>query len=361
MPIENEIIPYFNNFYGFLKNINLEKTQIIINMNVDNFNAYNIIKPLIIITTFAEAPRYEQIVELANKHTDKQFIFLADVNIYNYILPSNMLFFKYRHWYIFLKFFDFTVVPKVKSKSITKKFSSQSYYKKQARAVVTAALLTYAKEQSIISWRNVTWSPYHNSLIENVKNNILFADLDWKLLDLVYEFDYFTKTQLDIWGFNNCIYDVQTNISHNSCLINFSNETTHFGLHWDEHTQYNRPGPFLTEKTWRPLVAGNILLNSAQPFCYEFLKNDYGLPINYSIDTSYDQVEGDIDRLVKIKDLIAELAAINLSDLIDQNIDNCQLTQDTIMDPEYLHQFELFNKIQDLVISEKISQLYKNL
>ena len=148
-----------------------------------------------------------------------------------------------------------------------------------------------------------------------------------------------------------------SNKIYQSSLINFSNETTSFGLYCVGNKSYIRPGPFLTEKTWNPLLSGNILFSSAAPFVYDYLKNDYRLPINYSIDLTFDSISGDLDRYEAMCKEIQRLVEIPLADLIDQNIDNCETIQNTITNPDYICQFEQFNQLQSDKISETISKL----
>jgi len=343
--------------YKFLTEIDLSKIQLILNTALIKFQ---IKKKLVIISTFHESPRYNGIIDAAKLNPDTQFIYLADINNYDYVYPDNVTFFKYRHWHLPLKHVltntDLSQIPSAKSKKIYKKFSSLSYYRRQFRAIITLSLLKYAANESIVSWHNLTNDSCHDELIKSIKNDLSFNDLDWELLNYKHTIDNYTLDknyyELNIFDFLNPQYQ--------NCLINFSNETDNFGLYWINDIRYNRPGPFLTEKTWKPLIAGNVLISAGQPGTYDFLKNDYNIPINYSIDTSFDNVLGDFDRIRQIKNLIESLSMIKLSDLIDQNIDNCELIQNTILAPGYIDQFESFNQSQDIKILEKIEQIHSN-
>jgi len=342
--------------YKFLTEIDQSKIQLILNTG---FLKFQINKKLVIISTFYESPRYNAVANAAKLNPDTQFIYLADVNNYDHVYPDNVTFFKYRHWHLplmhVLNNIDLSQIPNVKSKKIYKKFSSLSYYRRQFRAIVTLSLLKYAVNDSIVSWHNLSNHSCHDGLIRSLKSDVSFNDLDWEVLNYKHTIDNYTVDknyyELNIFDFLNPQYQ--------NCLINFSNETDNFGLYWIDDIRYNRPGPFLTEKTWKPLIAGNVLMSTGQPRTYDFLKNDYNIPINYSIDTSFDNVLGDFDRIRQIKNLIESLSKIKLSDLIDQNIDNCELIQNTILAPGYIDQFELFNRSQDIKILEKIEQILK--
>ena len=343
--------------YKFLTEIDQSKIQLILDTGLLEFQISKN-KQLVIVSTFYESPRYNAVINAAKLNPDTQFIYLADVNNYDHVYPDNVTFFKYRHWHLplmhVLNNIDLSQIPNVKSKKIYKKFSSLSYYRRQFRAIVTLSLLKYAANDSIISWHNLTNDSRHDELIKSIKNDLSFNDLDWELLNYKRTIDNYTLDknyyELNIFDFLNPQYQ--------NCLINFSNETDNFGLYWINDIRYNRPGPFLTEKTWKPLIAGNVLISAGQPGTYDFLKNDYNIPINYSIDTSFDNILGDFDRIRQIKNLIESLSKIKLSDLLDQNIDNCELIQNTILAPGYSDQFELFNQSQDIKILEKIEQIH---
>ena len=344
--------------YKFLTEIDQSKIQLILDTGLLEFQISKN-KQLVIVSTFYESPRYNAVINAAKLNPDTQFIYLADVNNYDHVYPDNVTFFKYRHWHLplmhVLNNIDLSQIPNVKSKKIYKKFSSLSYYRRQFRAIVTLSLLKYAANDSIISWHNLTNDSRHDELIKSIKNDLSFNDLDWELLNYKHTIDNYT---LDNNYYESNILDF-LNPQYQNCLINFSNETDNFGLYWIDDIRYNRPGPFLTEKTWKPLIAGNVLISAGQPGTYDFLKNDYNIPINYSIDTSFDNILGDFDRIRQIKNLIESLSKIKLSDLIDQNIDNCELIQNTILAPGYIDQFESFNQSQDIKILEKIEQILK--
>lgn len=346
----------FKEFYNFLNYVNPNKVQLILNLSQDTFDHIKIDKDIVVVSTFAEAPRSQALVKKANENPSVCFICLADVNFYNFAFPKNVWVFKYRHWHLALEYYlkthQYQVVP-VKSKKIDKKFSSLSFYKKQVRALVTACLLTYAKDQSIISWHNKSCGDHFDYLIETLISDPRYQNLDWASI---------TQTRLiDNYGPSKDNYAKTMNNNSNwiyqTSLINFSNETTNFGLYQVDDVSFIHPGPLLTEKTWNPLLAGNVLFSAADPFVYSYLKNDYNIPIEYSIDMSFDNLAGDLDRFDAICKEIIRLSDIPLEELIDQNIDNCELIQNTITNPDYLTQFEKFNLVQSDKILETINQL----
>jgi hypothetical protein len=346
-------------FYPFLKQFDPAITQCYFNMSAVDVSRYpiNTGTRYVFFCTFGETPRYTTILELARQHPEATFIWLADINMHDAPVPDNLKCFKYRQWIIWLQYLletvDVATIPLAKSKNIYKKFSSMAFFRRQSRAVITAALMTYARDQSILSWHSMnnstnarydhTQDDMHEYLIKTIISHTEFQDLDWAWLDTVMEFDQYgmggNLEHLNILDVHNPAYQ--------TALINFNNETDALGWLNDGNIAYNRPGPFLSEKSWKSLISGTILLSNGQPGTYEFLKNDYCMPIDYSMDLSYDQDAGDFTRLKKIVELIQSLSNTPLSDLIDANIDNCELIQKTILNYDYVDMIRAYNLEQD--------------
>lgn len=342
--------------YGFLSHIDHERVMIM--LNVDAPTNTVVIKPThqsVVFTSCAESPRYTDLVELATRYPDKKFVWLADLDCYDFPLPANVEHIAYRHWYIRLEMFhqcyNTALVPRVKNKTITCMFSSLSYYMRQARAVVTAALKTYAPH-SVVSWHNLDNSNgIQKYYVQTFKEHAYFADLDWSWIDQTLTVDDYNLSRNSVKG---NMFEFE-NAAYQTALINFNNETDSMGWHDNGSSRYNRPGPFLTEKTWKSLISGCVLLNSGQPNTFEFLNHAYHLPLNYSIDTSYDQVSQDFDRFRLLVQTIQKLSTRSLQDLIDENIDLCQHIQDKVLDPDYLDVFRAFNQQQDALVIEKLT------
>jgi hypothetical protein len=202
----------------------------------------------------------------------------------------------------------------------------------------------------LFTWRYLDNDPTgrQEEFIETFRNHRLFQDLDWSFFDQ----DWFTDqdniaSRLQADGVNFRVRDTMLDI-HTPCfeqaLININNETDTFGWMDNGIERYNRPGPYLTEKTWKTLITGCALLNSGQPGTMKFLREAYNLPLDYSYDISYDLEVQDFDRLAGLVETIQNIEQSSLQDLIDANIDTCQRIQDLVMNPEYLQSFRDFNK-----------------
>jgi len=352
--------------YAFLKHIDLSRVYLMLNwdMPVDNV-VLGLTHRAIIFTSCAESPRYQEVRELAKRYPGVPILWLADLDAYDYPLPANVTFVSYRHWYIRLEMFQECFqgqVTRVKDKPLKHKFSSLSYFRRPNRAVVTAALYTHARNSSLFTWRYLDndRTGRQEEFIETFRNHRLFQNLDWNFFDQNWFTDQDNiagKLQAD--GVNFRVRDAMLDIAtpgFQTALININNETDTFGWMDNGIERYNRPGPFLTEKTWKTLISGCALLNSGQPGTMKFLREAYNLPLDYSYDTSYDLETRDFDRLSGLVETIQNIEQSSLQDLIDANIDTCQRIQDLVLSPEYVQSMRDYNLAQDKKIMELLAQ-----
>lgn len=352
--------------YSFLKNIDISRIYLMLNWDAQVDRV--VLGPnhrVIVFTSCAESPRYPEVRELALRYPNILVLWLADIQTYDYPLPANVLFITYRHWYVRLEMFQECyqgIVPRVKNKTHKYKFSSLSYFRRPSRAVVTAALYTYARSSSLFTWRNIDNDPSGTQaeLINTFRNHRLFKDMDWKFFDqdfLMAQDNIADIMQTDRINFNvrDSMLNVD-NIAFGESLININNETDTFGWMDNGIERYNRPGPFLTEKTWKTLITGCALLSSGQPGTMNFLREAYRLPLDYSYDTSYDLEIKDFDRFAGLVETIQNIEKSSLCDLIDANIDTCQRIQDLVLDPDYIKSMRDYNLAQDEKILELLAQ-----
>lgn len=352
--------------YAFLKKIDLSRAYLMLNW--DALIDQVVLGPnhrVIIFTSCAESPRYPEVRELALRYPDLPVLWLADIQPYDYPLPPNVMFIPYKHWYVRLEMFQECyqgTVTRVKDKTHKYKFSSLSYFRRPNRAVVTAALYTYARFNSLFTWRNLDNDPTcaHADLINTFRNHRLFKDMDWGFFDqdfLMTQDNITNKMQADGVNFNvrDSMLDID-NPAFRESLININNETDSFGWMDNGIERYNRPGPFLTEKTWKTLITGCALLNSGQPGTMQFIRDAYNLPLDYSYDTSYDNEIKDFDRFAGLVETIQNIEKSSLKNLVDANIDVCQRIQDIVLDPDYVQSMRNYNLAQDEKIMELMAQ-----
>ena len=339
-----------NNLYGFLNKIDRSRTSIYINMN--RFGNLPVCDTdIAIISMFGETPRFETVHSFCGKNVDCRVILLGDFDLYDYPLPDQVTFLSYRHWIWYL---DWLVNSKqkfpigVKQKKIDYKFSSLSFNESQFRALVTCWLLSNARSDSLVSWHAIK-NLEKDYLITAMKDYPKFRDLDWSQIEHKHLIDSFSEP-------NNTPISNFLDMHHPGyagALININNETCNFGwLHADDGTSYNRPGPYLTEKTWKSLLSGCVPLNSGQPGLYKWLDTAYDIPCKWSIPTEYDQEIKDFDRAHMLVQTLEYLNKQDLSSLIDSNIDYCEIVQNQLLNNDYIEHIYNFNRKQDEKILE---------
>lgn len=356
--VENPEMAFFTKFMPFINHINPDETLIMWNTDlfVDPGGYKNCI-----VSIYGEPPRLKQFYQVVEQNPHVQFYCLVDIWMYDYPKPDNLQFIEYRQWMYYLLFFIDTYQKDkfvfADQKHYSKKFSSFSFKPRQSRALMTASLLSLAKEQSIISWHgdeiNAPELEIHRYLIDSVQKHDSFKHLDWSFLKnkLVLDDNY-------SWKFNNPdnnLHDIY-NAGYQDSLIVLTNETDFYGYHNDGITEYHRPGPYLTEKTWKPLLAGNPFISVAQPHVFEYLKRCYYLDIDYGFDQSYDALDGDFERLNAIYNLIVELVDQPLDDLTEQSVQMCTNIQKALLDPEHTSKILEFNTKQDEILLNLLHQ-----
>lgn len=344
-------LEFWRQHYGWLNKIDPSKVGICLD-SAFNYNQIADHFRVVVCSSFEIDPRLNELITLSKRYPEKLFVWLCDSDLYDCVLPSNIVHIRYRHLHLKIKSFKENYhrpITPIKNKKITHKFSSLSFWPRQSRAFVTALLSTYAKSQSIISWhgfqdhqididyansngitRSVDYK-FFSDLIDSLKTSPQFSELNWDILDSILKIDDYELHQ-NFVEYN--ISDID-NPAYQNCWSNFNNETNSFGDYYDGVRIRNNPGPYLTEKTIKCLVSGCVLLNSGQPKIYSFLDQQYGIQCRYSFSMDYDNIFADFDRLHALMTLVKDLSDESLSTLIDRNIDACADIQNTILSDEW--------------------------
>lgn len=365
----NYDIKDWKHILSFVSEIDFNQVYLHLTPHISVFKFSKEIKYCIISLGFEEVPEFDIIEEWCDVNKQCTFIILGDLDLNSYLLPANATFIEYRFYYLELAQMieNINFIPSVKNKKIKYKFSSLSFKERELRAIITAQLLTFAKDQSLISYHaEVNYSDnssinenqqlidhnkIHHDMVVNAKNSEEFKTLDWSFLLQPLKVDNFDRDSNNLLS---NVFDV-SNPAYSNSLINFSNETFSLGVEENFGVEFIRPSPYISEKTWKPLLSGCILINVAQPNVYKFLNQKYHLSFNYNIDLSYDNEIYEYERMQKIQDLILILRENPIENLIEENIDCCKNIQGTRLSDGYIEQFKEFNKNQDKKILDTIN------
>ena len=128
-----------------------------------------------------------------------------------------------------------------------------------------------------------------------------------------------------------------TSCAYTNTLINFTNET------YAQGQQYQRifPGPQLTEKTRKALLAGCAIVPVGMLGVYDYLRR-FGLKFDYPWSCQFDKIPGDLDRMEQIFTVIDEIMSYD-SDWLHQ-----QLKGSVEYNYYYLRDIAYINHMQEI-------------
>jgi hypothetical protein len=112
----------------------------------------------------------------------------------------------------------------------------------------------------------------------------------------------------------------------------------------DGAKSFVRPGPHLSEKTLKCLVAGTPFIPVGQFRTYANLRK-LGLEFDYGIDLAWDEDPGNLSRLVGIVDMIKTLADYTKEDLVEMTRASTDHNTDMIWSGEFQRHARAHNEI----------------
>ena len=198
------------------------------------------------------------------------------------------------------------------------RLSSLSFRVSQYKRFVTAYLLKHADHQDIML-------TYHGRLgkqedLHGYPQGLPWLDeLDLELTPTFINFDdgYSIEKNkaVDNGGWLNPAFE--------DALVNFTNESFHYSLSQVDGREFLYPGPYLTEKTWKPLLAGRPFLSVSQWHTYRELE-DLGFKFEFGFPKEFDNDSGDLTRIKDIFNSIDYILATPIRDQFEQSLDSAK-------------------------------------
>lgn len=130
---------------------------------------------------------------------------------------------------------------------------------------------------------------------------------------------------------------------HTDCVFNFTNEGFHYSLKSTNHGEVVWPGPDLSEKTWKAILAGQAILPIGQFGTLKALQQ-LGLRFDYELDLTYDSIPGDLTRILQSFGVIDTIMNSSLDDLIDRTKSSCLDNLDWVASGNFAKQCKLINQ-----------------
>ena len=250
-------------------------------------------------------------------------ILLSDSHYYNYPFHSNVQTYTYVYWHKQLE--KMTRWHGVQSSQPTKKYKFSAVCNRitQSKLWITTRLLDVARQDSLIVLND--WF--------NDKNVHNWHSTGRPMLDqLTQRFqDQYFGTTIKIDDFTNDLnyQEITSNPwqpLYTDCAINFTNESFHYS-YMSEPVEHIYPGPFITEKTFKPLLAGTAFVPVGQFETYKVLEQ-LGFEFEYKFNTGWDSDSGNLSRMQSIIQTLDQLTEMDLGEIIaateQSNIHNQQ-------------------------------------
>jgi hypothetical protein len=207
------------------------------------------------------------------------------------LLPDNVTVIQYNTWYLQLlqlvNKFGINTYPSVPKHLV----SSLTHRTSQYKNFVTGYLLEHAQQSKIVlSYHAKTLKPEDLHSAPNVE---WLCDLKIPKNEIFLNIlkESFQNTPVSNGNWHHPAYT--------DSLVNCTNESFHYSLSAQNGISFCFPGPYLTEKTWKPLLAGRPFLSVSQSNVYNSLEK-LGFDLNFGFAREFDNDQGDITRIKNI-------------------------------------------------------------
>lgn len=240
-------------------------------------------------------------IEFYKNNPQAEFVILSDMLPNDLVQLPRCKHVRLMHWKWFMSQHD----PKSQGQSKKYKIGSLSNRVNQYKFFVTAKLLD--KSDVCFTW-NALYYP-------NISYEYIFSPTGWPNRDRLLAHTETLRHPINQENFNN---DPGQSFSQDSVhpayaesLVNLINETKDNSWHTDLGVL---PGPYITEKTWKPLILGNALLFSGQHNIKKVLQ-EVGFQFEYPWIDAYSHLPGDLERLDRLLDTIDTVLSMTLHEI----------------------------------------------
>lgn len=283
----------------------------------------------------------EQIfLSLYNNNPQAEFIILTDMMFNDLLQLNRCKCVSLYHWKWFLKqnIPDITHTKKYKLSSLSNRVNQYKFF-------ITAKLLEIKHPEVYFTW-NAT---YH----KNQCYDYIFQPAGWPIRDQLLAYSEKLKTPINQEIFVNdpevTLTQSTLHPAYANSLVNLINETK--DNCWDSNFG-TLPGPYITEKTWKPLILGNALVFVGQ-FNIKKTLETIGFNFEYPWIDNYSECAGDLERLEKLLLLIDDI--LNMPSLdIENGIKQSILHNQEIIRSGHCRRWIDSQNTQGLEILEKI-------
>jgi hypothetical protein len=223
----------------------------------------------------------------------------------------------------------------------TKLLSSLSYRHEFHKAAVTAFLQKhFCSDQLVLSWHDVR------------QRDLYYLDPNFYMPESIQNLvlDPAFQNQLPIKLNNNFNQSPVANSdwhhpAYEQCAVNLTNESVYNSSSRLNQQPNPLSGPYFTEKTWKPLLAGRPFVPVGQKNSIQSLKQ-LGLKFDWGLDLDFDRMCNDFDRMLGIYQCLGHLKTQSPGDILDQSRDSCEHNLDHIRSGGFRNKCDIANQSQ---------------
>jgi hypothetical protein len=245
----------------------------------------------------------------------KPIMVAYDTDVINDYYPDNVQFVKWNTWGLQLELASSYVGINNNPTLPKYKFSSLSFRYSQYKKFITAFLLSNIDNSDmILSWHGTIGKD--EDLHDHPKGLAHLDNLNFNLSKTILNFNDDEYS----WSKNRPMSNVNWKLDPGyNALVTLTNESFHYSNTIINGIETRFPGPYITEKTFKPLLAGRPFVAVGQCNTLKFLDR-LGFQTNFGWDNSYDEDCGDLTRIGKIFNTITEINNATIDDLYEQSL-----------------------------------------
>jgi hypothetical protein len=304
-------------------------------------------KELYILSWFFEPFVDVWFLEIFNRNPQAQFVVITDMNPNNLATLDRVKFFQIIHHQTWFEAIHLMNQRPKNLDLLTRKFkiSSLSSRLNEFKFYITAKLHSKQHPEAFYTW--------NRGFDIKDKDGFIFEPHGFYHSDqLLYLIDFLKNNSINAENFKNNPLDgcYFTHPAYNNTVINSVNET----LSLSQTPEFGKlPTPYITEKTWKPLFAGNAILFTGQAGLKKQLES-WGFVFDYVWAQDYDDSFNDNQRLEVILsqiNWILEIPVTDLAEMAQSSVEhNLELAWSGNLERQFSqHNLQTLQEIKDYV------------
>jgi len=301
----------------------------------------------VILSCHFQTFEVDPLFHLLDQHQDQEFLFLIDqnINIQNYknlneVFP-NVTLLPWITWHHQLQSAIEWHGIANDIKPSAKKISCVSGRHDIHKSIIIAYLLKEFDKNDYVcsSGRNIMGNAYWLTDDFYLPDRLRSLLQDYYHLDITPSLDNIVKFQdQPILTVTNWNYPTFTESCINLPLESQFNDVTLY-----QGQQVRIPGPMFTEKTWKPLLAGQSFLPVGQFHSCQSLQK-YGINFDFGVDLEFDKAVNEFTRLEKLLSSLDQIKKMSLEELRHKSMINAKNNLQTIKSGTFFNLCEQHNQ-----------------